>query len=412
MRVLLLSDLYPPVIGGIELHVRNLARALSARGHTVTVATMHHPSQASEERDGDVVVHRLKGTIHRLDRAYGDVGRRYTPPWPDPELTASLARLARSARPQIVHGHNWLTRSFLPLKRRSGARLVVTLHDYGLVCAKRSLIYRDALCDGPGLAKCLGCASRHYGSAKGVAVTLGVFGTAPFERRAVDLFLPVSSAVATASQLEAHGLPFEIVPNFVPDDVAEVTAHLPEPHARLPAEPYMLYVGALTAHKGVPVLLDAYRTLHQPPPLVLIGTRWPGSPESFPVGVTVLIDAPHGDVMRAWQGSLFGVVPSTFPDPCPTVAMEAMASGRALVASRLGGLLDLVDDGRSGLLVPPGDPAALAAAMQRLLDQPELAREMGEAGLRKVPDFMSSRVISRIETCYTCVLERPRPLQD
>lgn len=405
MRVLLLSDLYPPVIGGIELHVRNVARGLAARGHDVAVATMHHEGQPSIERDGPIVVHRLRGSIHRIDRAYGDVLRRFAPPFPDPELVLGLSRIIRSERPEIVHGHNWLTRSFLPLKRASGARLVVTLHDYGLVCAKRSLLYRGALCDGPALGKCLGCAGRHYGAAKGVVITFGTFVTGPLERSAVDLFMPVSSAVATASRLDADGAAFQIVPNFVPDEVAEqTTAPGQDGDPRLADEPYLLYVGALTEHKGVPVLLDAYRRLKDPPPLVMIGTRWPDSPRSFPPGVTVLSDVPHDDVMRAWSRSLLGVVPSTFPDPCPTVAMEAMASGRALVASDIGGLPDLVEDGSTGLLVPAGDAGALASAIQRLVDDRATADRFGGNGRRKVKDFMSSRVITRIESAYGRVL--------
>lgn len=406
MRVLLLSDLYPPVIGGIELHVRNLAHGLSARGHHVTVVTMHHEGQAFVERDGQVLVHRLRGTIHRLDRAYGDTQRRFAPPFPDPELIAAIRRIVRSERPDIIHGHNWLSRSFLPLKRESGARLVLTLHDYGLVCAKRSLVYRGALCSGPGLAKCLGCAGRHYGTAKGMVITLGTFGSGPIERSAVDLFLPVSTAVATASRLEIDGAPFEVIPNFVPDDIASVVDPpvVDREHA-VPDEPYILYVGALTPHKGVPGLLAAYELLDRAPPLVLIGTRWPDSPTSFPAGTTVLTDVPHAKVMQAWRRSLFGVVPSIFPDPCPTVAMEGMASGRALVASRVGGLPDLVDDGVTGFLTPAGDRPALAAAMQLLVDDPRMADRLGEGGRRKVVDFMSSRVLTRIEAAYRRVLQ-------
>ncbi|CAN5723546.1 N/A [soil metagenome] len=405
MRVMLLSDMYPPVIGGIELHVRNLARGLSARGHEVSVVTMHHEGQLIAEHDGGVSIHRLRGTIHRLDRAYGDMGRRYAPPVPDPGLTRSLWSVIRAARPQVVHGHNWLTRSFLPLKGRSGARLLATLHDYGLVCAKRSLVYRERTCEGPELSKCLGCAARHYGTAKGMAITLGTFGSGPMERRAVDLFMPVSNAVASASRLAQVGAPFEVIPNFVPDDVAVVPPRtLSGVTAGLPDRPYILYVGALTDHKGVPQLLAAYQRLERAPPLVLIGTRWPGSPTSFPTGTTVLTDVPHADVMQAWRGSLFGVIPSTFPDPCPTVAMEAMATGRALIASASGGLPDLVDDGATGVLVRPRDVNALTVAMKALIDDPVRTQQLGEGGLRKVADFMSSRVVARIEAAYSRVL--------
>ena len=90
---------------------------------------------------------------------------------------------------------------------------------------------------------------------------------------------------------------------------------------------------------------------------MLIGTRWPETPATFPAGVTVLSDVPHGVVMAAWERSLFGVAPSVWPDPLPGVVREAMTRGRAVVATAVGGNPDMIDDGVSGLLVPPGDAA-------------------------------------------------------
>ncbi len=397
----MLTDLYPPIIGGIELHVQNLGRALAERGHQVSVATLWHEGLPREEVVSGVRVHRLTGSIQRIDRVFNDSARRYAPPIPDPEVTLALRRLVRRERPQVVHAHNWIVHSFLPLKRPGGPRLVMTLHDYGLVCAKRSLMYREELCSGPAFAKCLRCAGAHYGPAKGIPITLSNFALAFPERAAVDLFLPVSSAVAEGSRLEQSGSAYEIVPNFVPDDVAEVPAGQPDPLPEgLPSGPFLLYVGALTRHKGVDVLLAAYERLASPPPLILIGTVWPDTPSTFPPGVTVLRSVPHAGVMAAFRRSLVALVPSRFPDPCPTVAMEAMAAGRPLIASRIGGLPDIVADGETGLLVRPGDPVALAAALERLLVDPGLAQRMGTAGRERVRAFSAGTVVTRIESIY------------
>jgi glycosyltransferase involved in cell wall biosynthesis len=80
--------------------------------------------------------------------------------------------------------------------------------------------------------------------------------------------------------------------------------------------------------------------------------------------------------------------------------MEAMASGVPVVASRVGGLPDLVLDGETGLLVPPGSAEALGAAIQRLVQDPGMARRMGAAGRDRVPSFMASTVIARLEKIY------------
>ncbi len=98
------------------------------------------------------------------------------------------------------------------------------------------------------------------------------------------------------------------------------------------------------------------------------------------------------------------MVPSLFPDPCPTVAIEAMASGVPVVASHVGGLPDLVLDGETGLLVPPGSAEALGSAIQRLVQDPVMARRMGAAGQQRASAFTASTVIARLEEIYAELL--------
>lgn len=408
MRILMLAQFYPPVMGGEEQHVRNLSAALAARGHEVAVATLWHEGAAEFERDGDVRVYRLRSTMQRLSGLFS-TERRFAPPFPDPEGVAALRRVVRLERPEIVHAHNWLVHSFLPLKPWSGARLVVTLHDYSLVCAQKRLMRRDtARCVGPGVRKCLDCAAHHYGPAKGVPIVLANRASGGAARAAADLFLPVSRAVADGNGLPRHRVPFRVVPNFVPDDVAAPRGDTSPYIAQLPGEGYLLFVGDLVRDKGIAVLLDAYARLAAAPPLVLIGRVRPETPAALPPHVVVRQNWPHDAVMAAWRRSLLGLVPSLCPDSCPTVAMEAMATGRPVVASRIGGLPDLVDDGETGFLIPPGDPEALRRALARLLADPDLRARMGEAARRKVREFQASTVVARIEGLYGDLL-RSRP---
>jgi glycosyltransferase involved in cell wall biosynthesis len=93
-------------------------------------------------------------------------------------------------------------------------------------------------------------------------------------------------------------------------------------------------------------------------------------------------------------------VPSVWPDPLPGVVREAMTRERAVVATAVGGNPDMVVDGENGLLVKPGDPDALAAAMARLLDDPDLRGRLGRAGLRSVEELTADRVAAQFETLY------------
>ncbi len=133
---------------------------------------------------------------------------------------------------------------------------------------------------------------------------------------------------------------------------------------------------------------------------MLIGYTLPETPKTFPPNVVVLKNWPHAAVMTAWRHSLAGIVPSIWPDPCPTVAMEAMAVGKPVIASRIGGLPDIVADGQTGILVPPRDADALRAALARLIDDPDLAARMGEAGRARVGAFHASTVTAAIESVY------------
>jgi glycosyltransferase involved in cell wall biosynthesis len=98
------------------------------------------------------------------------------------------------------------------------------------------------------------------------------------------------------------------------------------------------------------------------------------------------------------------VVPSVWPEPFGQVALEAMACGRAVIASNIGGLRDVVVDGETGVMVPPGDITALREALRMLMSDPARRARMGEAGRRRARAFFASTVVRRIEQVYTQVL--------
>jgi glycosyltransferase involved in cell wall biosynthesis len=109
---------------------------------------------------------------------------------------------------------------------------------------------------------------------------------------------------------------------------------------------------------------------------------------------------PHSAIMHAWRRSLFGVLPSVGPEACATVVMEAMASGKTVVASNIGGMPDLIDPDETGLLVAPGDAAALAAALQRLIDDRALLARLAAAATARVGRLKAAAVVTRIEQVY------------
>ena len=409
MKILMLAQFATPIIGGEEQYVINLSRELVRRGHQVAVACIKHSKQTDFEIDSGVRIYRLQGTTQRFSQLYSEDSRRHAPPYPDPEITLGIRRVMVLEQPDIVHAHNWIVYSFLPLVPRNKAGLVVTLHDYSLQCATKRFMYRDLPCSGPGVRKCMACASKHYGTIKGKSIYLSNQAMSHLERKSVDMFLAVSQVTAVYNGLAGSGLPYQVVPNFIPDDLgSEQDSHNPLLD-QLPKDGYLLFVGDLSSEKGIKVLLQAYKSLKNAPPLVLIGRRTSDTPNELPPNVFMMGSWPHGAVMQAWKRSCISLVPSVWNEPFGMVVIEAMSEGRPVIASHTGGIPDIVTHGVSGLLITPGEVESLQQAIELLLARPEMREQMGKAAKLRSTEFLASLVVPRIELIYQSIINERQP---
>ena len=405
MRILMLSEFYPPLIGGMERHVQTLSRELVRRGHHVAIATLQHKGSPSFEDDEGVRVYRLSGWNRVLALFYEDQSRQFHPPLPDPGVMAGLQRVVELEHPDIVHARRWMLYSFVGLKAWSGAKLVVTLHDYSLLCPTMTYLHDGQACRGPGYIKCIRCAGSQYGGGKAFLLTNGL-KLSSYLHRYVDKYIAVSSAVRHAS-ISGTGeppKPIEVVPTFIPDSAAIEAAQAGRPAFLPPEDNYILYVGRQDVAKGLDVLLDAYTELSDLAPLVLLIAEYGNTPKRFPSSVTVVRNVPHAQVMAGWMHCAVAVVPSIWPEPFGQVVVEAMACGKPVVASAVGGIPDIVTDGESGLLVEPGNVNALREALRVLLLDPAKRAQMGMIGLQRARLFTVSTVVDRIEQIYAELL--------
>jgi glycosyltransferase involved in cell wall biosynthesis len=173
---------------------------------------------------------------------------------------------------------------------------------------------------------------------------------------------------------------------------------LPEPTPVRPEGP-VLSVGRLVPGKGMNVVIDACARAGRP--LVIVG----GGPErpalerqAAALGADVRF---AGTVDQAELGGFYRdasvMVLASLTEGLPNVLLEAMSHGRPVVATPCGGIPDLIDDGVNGLLVPAGDSAALAAALDRLMAEPETTARLAAAGRRTVEPFAWDRLQPRLE---------------
>lgn len=178
----------------------------------------------------------------------------------------------------------------------------------------------------------------------------------------------------------------------------------PAAYGRRPREGFgqrILFVGRLTAVKGVPLLLEAVarvRAAHPGVQLTVVGAGDDRAGLEAQAAALGLGDAvrfaglmPQDQVAARLEESDILVLPS-FAEGVPVVLMEAMASRIPVIATRVGGVQELVADGESGFVVPPGCVDSLAGRLDALLGDPDLCRRMGEAGRRAVQgDFDTAR---------------------
>ena len=397
MRILMLAQFYPPIVGGEENAVQALARALVERGHDVAVATLRHRDQPATSEDDGVEVHRVTSASARIGPLYVE-RRRHVPPAPDPELVWRLRKVATSFRPDVVHAHNWIVHSYAPIRKLRQAPLLLSMHDYSHICANKRLMRYDAPCSGPAVGKCARCAANHYDGVKGPVISAALGLSRRLSGAMIDHFVPVSAAVAERMRLADRGLPFTVIPNFVPDSVGRVA---PATDAALPDGPFVLFLGDLSTDKGFDVLEGAYAEAGISEPLVALGRRVGAFEPRGGPGTRLLGMVSHEEALGAIRRCAVVVAPSRWHEPSGLVALEAMALGKPVIASRIGGLAETVVDGVTGVLVPPGDQPALAAALRRLLGDAALRERHGAAGRARVQaDFSAAAVVPRIEALY------------
>jgi glycosyltransferase involved in cell wall biosynthesis len=400
MKILMVPDFYPPIIGGAERHVSSLSSELVKKGHEVTVYTTWHKHLRKFEEKNGVKVYRFEGIFQRIPFLFKDPQKRYPPPFQDWLLTKKLKNTIEKEQPDIIHVHSWTLYSVIPLKKRFNIPIVTTLHDYGLICPKRTLMKTGyALCDEPYTSKCVSCGKTVYGPLKSLLAYQSV-KLNKNKLKLVDMFIAVSSFVKEvySKHLSLSDKEIVMIPNFCNKDEIKSSNELKEA-VKFPKD-FILFVGRLSPIKGVDVLIEACKRTKLKTNLVLIGAG-----EDYHCkdtkNITIIKNAPHEIVMEACRKCKFMVIPSLGLEACPTVALEAMSFRKAIIASNVGGLKEIIIDGQTGFLVPPGDSKRLARTIDQLLQNPILTEKLGEKGFRRfLQNYDSKVVVPRIERIY------------
>ncbi len=214
-------------------------------------------------------------------------------------------------------------------------------------------------------------------------------------------------------QLAADGVPVETLALVY--GAIEVEPFFQEPDAHNDAGPVIGVLGRLVSGKGHAVLLEAFARLGDvlpSPTLHIIGAgpervALSAQAERLGLGERVRFLGFRSDVPQVMATLDVFVLASTHTEVLPLVVMEAMAAGRAVIATSVGGVPEIVEDGQSGLLVPPGDTDALATALHWLIADKDQRVALGAAARERVrQQFTLPRMIGETEQVYRRLCER------
>ena len=403
MRIVHLVDLFAPNIGGTERVVEDLALAQAAAGDAVTVITLTPAGPAEVALPGVTVIRLQLGKLASLGIA--DTARPFHPPFPLWHVTGELRNVLAGLDADVIIAHSWMVYSYLPLRQELGTPVVWYLHDFLLSCPKRTKLYEHGgPCPGARVRRCISCSSSQYGAVKASVVAIGQHRANSRLLDRVDHLLANSTSVASVGSADvAIAAPLTVV--GVPITLRDAKRATRQRPRFLPDGEFILFVGQLSEQKGLYELLEAFTALEAPGVrLVCIGTKQPSTPTHWPEGTIVVENVAHEEVLAALECSRFGVLPS-HAEGLGLVALEGAGAGKAMIVTNVGGLTEVVDNGVTGLVVPVRDVASLQAAMQQLLDDPELARTMGVAGRKKAELMTDVAVALRIREVLASLLE-------
>jgi len=402
LRVLIVNNFYYNR-GGDCTYMFALKGLLERHGHEVVVFSMHHPQNYSSIYSRYFVSHiDYREEIKNINPFSGlKVASRAIF---SIEAKRKMEGLIRKEMPDIAHINNiyhHITPSiFYPL-RKHRIPIIWTLHDYTIICPNTSFFAHNKICERckkrrffwPPLIRC------KKGSFL-ASLLAGIETTVHRVMRVndlVDVFISPSCFLRT--KLIEYGFDADRIVtlyHFFEDDESIQSNKIGN---------YLLYVGRLSHEKGIKTLIDSMEGMKTR--LKIIGD---GPLRDDMIGhvqskkmdnVEFLGHMTHDEVMRYIKGSNFLVIPSEWYETYCFAVIEAFACGRTVIASRIGGIPELVKDGKTGLTFNPGDVNDLRNKINYLINHPEEAERLGRNGQLFVKDELNAeRYYQRLMEIY------------
>ena len=382
MKILHVHNRYR-FVGGEDIMYESIVRMLRQKGHKVFTF----------ERKSDNV-QGLWGKTHAFTKGiYSRSAKK--------EFSAILM----TEHPDIVHVHNTyplISPSVLVASREFGVPVVMRCPNYRLICPT-GLHFRNGavceLCNGGREYWCVlkNCRGNIFESVSYALRNVVARKWRLFQDN-VTLFVPPSEFVKY-SLVDASfpGEQIVVIPNMVsiPDSAVD-PCH----------REYIAYAGRISPEKGIDTLLAAARETRLPVRLTGDYSAMPEIINTAPPNAYFVGHLGHDQFHPFYLKARFVVVPTLCFETFGLTAAEAMSHGLPVIASKIGGLPEVVEDGVTGFLFEPGDPDELAEKMKLLWENPDLCRRMGEAGREKaIREYSEDVYYERLIAVYEKAIE-------
>lgn len=305
------------------------------------------------------------------------------------EAINKIETLISDERPQIAHLHNiyhQLTPAIIPVLKNAGIKVILTLHDYKLICPAYYMLNKNDICNA--------CAGKHFFQAtlnrcqegtlsKSLLLSLEAYWHKYFKSyEMVDMFLTPSQFMANImAENRIDREKIVVLHNGIDTNKCNLSTI---------DNDYILYIGRLSQVKGIETLLRAYKEIKIKIPLKIVGTGPDKDklqrqyPEAEFTGYKS-----GSELIKLITEASFSVVPSEWYENCSMSVLESMAYGKPVIGSDIGGIPEQITNGESGFLFEPGNVRELAEKISYLIGNKELRHDMGKASRRIINEKYS-----------------------
>jgi glycosyltransferase involved in cell wall biosynthesis len=396
MKICQISNLFEPyVLGGAEQYVSRIVTHLSQTENIVLVTTDPKIKGVAQNKIHErLTVYRCNPLNIYHTYYAGNQIEIIKPVWHgidlwNPYSYFVIKEILRHEKPDIVHTHNLGGVSLSAFSAIKSLHIphIHTLHDYSLHCPRATMIQKNGkICTSPNIA----CKFYEF-IKKNLA-------------QSPDLVIAPSDYILNSHK--KHGFfkkaPFKKVSLGItlPDNI----------FCRKPTDTvHILYVGQIVKHKGVALLIKAFRQIESDHMILHIVGKGPdfNACQQLASGDKRILF--HGFVSaeqldQIYRSAHFLVIPSLWPDNSPLVIYEAFSYGLPVIGSRIGGIPELIINGKNGFLVEPGNVFELAAAMNALITNPSRMAVLSEYARDSAEPFSMENHIVFLRRLYTELL--------